>query len=1097
MKITTLLCFISLFPISASIYSQNTSLSLKVNNKTVKEVLEQIEQESKFHFLYNDNFVDLEKKVNLEVNGMNIDDVLKILLSGSASSYKILDNNLIVIAPVEIMQQQKITGTITDATNGEPIIGANVVIEGTTIGTVTDANGKFTLNIQKSDAVLVISILGYNIEKVTLAGQAVIEIKLVPDITSLDEVVVVGYGTQKKATVTGAVSEIKTEDISKNSVADVSNSIAGRLSGVIAVQSNAEPGDDAAQLFIRGQGSLNDNSPLVLVDGVERSFNRIDPNTIESFSVLKDASATAVYGVRGANGVILITTKRGKESKPTISYSGYYGVQNPTRTPHYLNSYDFARLYNEAQINDGVDPNDVVYKADDLQKYKDHSDPYGHPDNNWRKEIFRTNVPQQRHSLSLSGGSKTVRYYASFGMLDQDGILPNVNFKTYNFRANIDADVTATTKISFNLSGSKEDRHYPGIGGATVDGGIFSLINYLPPNAFPLRNEDGSFSSLWGANPLGEVTESGYKLWHNNTFQSSAILEQKLNFITEGLAVKILGAFDPGFWDEKNWITPYKTFQKAGTGYDEIAPGSLPHLWQNYYKARSTAFEAHLMYNKTFGKHSVSGLLLYTQSAYYDDNFNAERINYQSAAVDQLFAGPTLNARNDGSGSESGREGYVGRVTYGFDSKYLVEANFGYNGSENFPRNKRFGFFPSASLGWVISKENFLSNVKFVSFLKIRASYGEVGNDKIGGQRFLYKQPFNYGGGTVFGGNTAIPAQTITMGSLANPSVTWEKAKKSNIGLDAQFLDNMFGLKVDIFSEKRDNILWYRNASLPQTFGASLPAENFAKVDNKGFEIELTHKHKIGDFEYSIAGNFTFVRNKVVFIDEAENVPAWQKRTGLRMGQYFGYVSNGLYMTQDQIDNHPKIEGVEPLLGQIMYEDVSGDGIISPEDITSIGRSKVPEIMYGLNLGIKYKGIDFSALIQGAGHNDVFFYYEAAWPFLYGSSALETILGRWTPDNPNPSFPRLTTYKEQYNQELSSYWLRDAAYWRLKNIELGYTLPKTWLAKLKIENFRIFISSTNPYTHSKFKDWDPEAPDGTGYYYPQMKVFNLGVNVTF
>jgi TonB-linked SusC/RagA family outer membrane protein len=1098
MRATVFAILVSVTQILAvNTYSQNTLLTLNLKNTMVKDVLGHIQENSEFFFIYDASVIDVQKEISIKAKNKLIPEILDEIFREMNVVYKIDDRQIALTKTnpliTEIQQQRTISGTVTDE-SGEPLPGVTVLVKGTTQGTVTNADGDYALTNIPEDATLQFSFVGMRTQEVVVGSQTSINVTMVVDAIGIEEVVAIGYGTQKKATVTGAISDIKTEDLVKNSAADISNSIAGRLSGVIAVQSNAEPGDDAAQLFIRGQGSLNNNTPLVLVDGVEREFNRIDPNNIESMSVLKDASATAVYGVRGANGVIIITTKRGEESKPTLTYNGYYGIQTPTRTPNYLNSYDFARLYNEAQENDGDSP---VYTADDLQKYKDHSDPYGHPDNNWRKEVLRSNAPIQRHSIALSGGTKTIRYYASFGILDQEGILPNVNYKSYSFMTNIDADVTPTTKISFNLSGTRENRHYPGIVGATVDGGVYGLINYLPPNAFPLHNEDGSFSSLWGANPLGEVTESGYKLWHNNTLQSSFTVEQKLNFITDGLSMKVLGSFDPGFWDEKNWYTPYKTFQKTDTGYDEIAAGSLPHLYENFYKSRSTSFEAHLNYSKTFKKHSVSALLLYTQSAFYDDNFNAERINYQTSAVDQLFAGPILNARNYGSGSESGREGYVGRVTYGYDAKYLLEANFGYNGSENFPNSKRYGFFPSASAGWVLSNEDFFSSLKFINFLKIRASYGQVGNDKIGGQRFLYKQLFNFGDGTVFGGNTVIPAQTISMGSLSNGNVTWEKAKKSNIGFDAQFLDNMFGLKVDVFGEKRDNILWYRNASLPETFGASLPAENFAKVNNKGFEIELTHAHKIGDFEYSIAGNFTFARNKIVFVDEAENVPDWQKQTGHPMGQFFGYVSEGLYMTQEQIANHPKIEGVEPLLGQIMYKDVSGDGIISPDDITAIGRSKIPEIMYGISLSAKYKDFDFSTLVQGAGNNDVYFYYEAAWPFLYGSSALDNILNRWTPENPNPSFPRLTTYKEQYYQELSSYWLKSAAYWRLKNIELGYTLPKSLLARLSIEKFRIYVSSTNPYTHAKFKNWDPEAPNGGGYYSPQMTVYNLGVNVTF
>lgn len=1004
---------------------------------------------------------------------------------------------IIVTAGNSFSQQVKsLTGKVTDS-SGTSLPGVSIVVKGTTKGFITDTNGNYTLANIPENATLQFSFVGMKSQEIAVGIKTTINVVLEVETIGIDDVVVIGYGTQKKATAIGAISEIKTEVLAKNAVADISNSIAGRISGVIVVQSNGEPGNDAAQLFIRGQSTFNDNSPLVLVDGIEREFNRIDPNNVESMTVLKDASATAVYGVRGANGVILITTKRGKESKPTISYSGYYGVQNPIRIPNYLNSYDYATLYNEAQLNDDptLGPDQLTYSADDIQKYKDHSDPYGHPDVDWNKERLKTNAPMQRQSLSLSGGSKTVRYYTSFGMLDQDGILPNNNYKTYNYRANIDADVTKSTKVSFNLSGTKENRHrLPGGTGQ----GITAFVT-TAPNAYPVRWENGSWASQWGTQPVADLTESGYRNWGNNTVQSSFILEQKLNFVTDGLAFKVLGAFDASFSKEKIWSTPYKSYQRTATGYSEVGAGKKPNLLESFSENRNTSFEAHLTYNKIFGKHNITGLFLYTQSAWYDDSFNAGRSEYNSAAIDQLFAGPNLNPTNGGYASEGGREGYVGRVTYGFDTRYLFEANFGYNGSENFPTNHRFGFFPSAALGWVISKENFFSDIKFINFLKLRASYGEVGNDKIGGRRFLYKQPFSYGSGYVLGGNSPVPVQSIYSGGLANTVVTWERAKKSNIGLDAQFLDNMFVFKADVFYEKRDNILATRNESVPGTFGAELPVENIAKVDNKGIELELTHNHKIGDFEYSIGGNFTFVRNKIVYIDEPENVPAWQTRTGRPMGQYFGYVAEGLYMTQEQLNTNAKIEGVEPRLGDIMYKDVDGDGKITADDQTAIGYSRIPEIMYGINLSAKYKGFDFSALIQGAGRSNVYFSQEAAWEFLYSANSLETIKGRWTADgsNPNPTYPRLSLYRNEYKKESSSYWLRDASYWRLKNIELGYTLPKSLLTKMGIENFRIYVASTNLFTHAKFKEWDPEAPSGSGTYYPQMKVNNIGVNVTF
>lgn len=1007
----------------------------------------------------------------------------------------------ILVLPISIFAQNNpvnVSGQVTDESN-LPVTGVSIKLKGTSAGTLTDNAGNYRLTMpadRAKDGILVYTMVGYTELEVAINNQLSINAVLQSTAQSLNSVVVVGYGTQKKATLTGAISEIRTADLAKNAVADISNSIAGRLSGVVAVQNTGKVGEDGAALFIRGPSTFNDNSPLVLVDGVQRDFNFIDPNTIESMSVLKDASATAVYGVRGANGVILITTKRGTESKPVISYSGYYGLQNPIRIPRFLNSYDYARFYNEAQMNDdpSLTPDDLTYSPEDIQKYLDGSDPFNFPSVNWNEERLRNNSPMHRQSISMSGGSKTVKYYTAFGLLDQNGAIPNNFFRTYNIRSNIDADITKSTRISLNLAGIREATHFPGMQGQAVEQGIFSSI---PPNAFPIRWEDGSFATRNGGNPVGDLTETGYRNRWNNTLQSSIVLDQKLDFITQGLAVKILGAYDAGFSREKQWLIPYPTYIKTSDGYEQVSDDKKPTLFENFGQIRNTTFEGHITYNRTFNRHNFAGLLLYTQTAFYEEGFNAGRLLYNSAAIDQLFAGPVLNATNGGAASESGREGYVGRITYGYDGKYLVEANFGYNGSENFPTTRRYGFFPSASVGWVISGEDFLAQSKVVSFLKVRASYGEVGNDKIGGRRFLYQQPFLYGSGYVFGGNSPVPVQSIYGGGLANPNVTWERARKTNIGIDAQLLDQKFDVKLDIFFEKRDNILATRNQSVPTTFGAELPVENIAKVNNSGFEVEVMHRNQVGQFRYSIGGNFTFARNKVMFIDEPENIPAWQRSTGQPIGQIFGYVAEGLYLNKGQVDNHPKFEAIDPDLGDIMYKDINNDNVINDLDRTAIGFPRTPQIIYGINLGASFKGFDLSSLIQGAGRSSVYFADEAAWEFLFGANPLETIKGRYDGVNPNPTYPRLSLNRSQYKKETSTYWIRNAAYWRLKNIELGYTFPDAFLARHRIQTLRIYVAGTNLFTQSKFKDWDPESPGGASYYFPQMKVTSFGVNLTF
>ena len=472
-----------------------------------------------------------------------------------------------------------VTGQVFDEKNS-PISGASVNVKGTMIGIVTDQSGNFRIALpaeQTKNGALIFSFVGYDDKEVPINNQASFSVALQSSSQSLNSVVVIGYGTQKKATLTGAVSEIKTVDLAKNAVGDISNSIAGRLSGVVAVQSTGKVGEEGASLYIRGPSTLNDNSPLVLVDGVQRDFNHLDPNTIESMTVLKDASATAVYGVRGANGVILITTKRGTQGKPTISYSAYYGLQNPIRVPHFLNSYDYARLYNEAQLNDDptLTSDQLTYSPEDIQKYKDHSDPFNFPDVDWNAERLRKNSPMHRQSLSMAGGSNTVRYFTSFGILEQNGVIPNNFFRNYNFRANIDADVTKSTKVGLNVYGAREKVHFPGAQGQAVEQGVFSVI---PPNSFPVKWENGLFATRNGGNPVGDLTETGYRDRYVNTVQTSIVLDQKLDFITQGLAFKILGAFDGGYSTEKRWLIPYNTYLKTADGYEPVSEDKKANL---------------------------------------------------------------------------------------------------------------------------------------------------------------------------------------------------------------------------------------------------------------------------------------------------------------------------------------------------------------------------------------------------------------------------------------------------------------------------------------------------------------------------------------
>ena len=1008
---------------------------------------------------------------------------------------------LIVTTGNSFAQQQKsVSGKVTDS-SGVSLPGVNISVKGTVIGTVTGLDGKYTLEVPDGNAILEFSFIGYNTESLSLQGQSTLDVMLVPDVKSLDEVVVIGYGTQKKGNVTASVSEIKSEDLLKSQAADISNSIAGRVSGIISIQRSAEPGDDASELLIRGRATLNENGPLTMVDGIERSINEIDANEIASLSVLKDASATAIYGTRGANGVILITTKKGRSGKPVFSYNSYAGFQNVINTPRYLNSYDFARLYNRATLNDdpSLPDDELPYSADDLQKYKDHSDPYGHPDVNWWKEVVTPNALQYKHSLSLSGGSDNFKYYVSLGYLNQEGIYRTDNLKKYNSRINIDANLTKTTTVSIGVGGDIQNRLKPGTGNVKDDGGIFSLICYLPPNAFPVKNEDGTWASLWGANPVADVSSiSGRRQTVPTNLQTTFTVDQKLDFITNGLSLKVVGAEDLGYSSYKDWYTPYLSYFNG----EELNGGNLPSLYEGFDKYNNQTFEVHLNYTRTFNKSDISGLLLYTQSSYYSNYIGASRTDFASPSLPEQFAGPRTNIDNYGGASEGGREGVLGRFSYAYDKKYFGEASFGFNGSENFPEGRRFGFFPSMALGWNMKGESFLQQVDIIDNLKLRASYGEVGNDRVGYRRFLYKSPVYFGDNYVFGGSAPSPVQTLYSGELANPNVTWERAKKSNFGVDADFMNYKFGVKLDVFFENRDNILANRNQSVPATFGATLPVENIGKVSNNGYEAELRYKNKIGNFSYFVNVNYTFARNDIKFIDEPENIPSYQMRTGHPIGQFFGYASEGFYQTQQQIDEHPKFVGVDPKLGQLMYKDIGGpdgkpDGVIDDLDVTAIGKSETPESIYGLALGGELKGFDINMLWQGASGYNVMRNGESFSEFNYGGSALNYVLDNWTPENTNASYPRLSLSDWSYKQEASTFWLHNASYLRLKSLEVGYSLPKQLFGNSTISKLRIYLSGTNLLTFSKEKNFDPESSSGYPYYYPVTRLTSVGISLTF
>ncbi len=1114
----------------------------QAGKKSLHEALQEINRVRGVFFMYDEQLLNGKHVNELSDFSGSLDRVLHRLLRNTGLQYKKIKNDTYVITPeknagdtgqhsgralfegvaslpsqlppataalvrvnltlpVGKTVEKRITGRVTSAADQAPLPGVSVLVKGTTVGTATDAEGNYTLNAPDNAAVLVFSFIGYTTEEVPLNGRTTVDMVLVPDVLALSEVVVVGYGERKKTTYTGSVAAIDNSEIVRAPVADISNNLVGRLPGVIATQRTGEPGQDGSNITIRGISTTGSNAPLIVIDGIPRpdyGFSQIDPNEIENISILKDAAAAAVFGVRGANGVILVTTKRGKSGKPQFSFSTRTDFQVPTRLPQFLDSYNTAILYNEGLRNEGKPE---LYSPDELEAYRNGSNPDVYPNTDWFDITLKPYAPQSQHNLNVSGGTDRARYFLSAGYLSQKGLYENLHFRRYNFRSNIDVDVTKTTTVSFDLTGRLEDREFPGIGAQNIFDALMRnqplAVGYYS-NGLPGIGRSG--------NPAEAVKKAGYSDSTRNVFLSQLSITQQLPFLP-GLSVMGRLAYDRSYQTRKNWRTPFPTYEfNPNTGeYKENLAG-VPTLEEHFGQNQNLTSEVHLNYTRTFGLHSLNGLVLYTQTSYQSNYLRGRRTNYISTALDVLNAGGADNQPPlEGASDERARRGVVGRVSYDFGSKYLFEANFRYDGSENFPQDQRWGFFPSVSAGWRVSEEAFFQNaLPFVENFKIRASVGQLGNDVLldefnNPQRFAYLGAFVFGDPYVFDGAVV---QTIREGRLPNANITWEKATSSNVGIETSLWNGKLSFEADFFYKRTQDILGRRVLAIPAASGITrLPFENLDKVDNRGVELVLGHTHKVADVTYYVRGNLTYARNKIVYRAEPEDIDPNIRQTGRPINQYFGLKAEGLFQSQEEITNAPdQGPGVQP--GDIRYADVNGDNKIDDKDRVAIGRSPIPELIYGLTFGGSYRGFDLNVLWQGAGRVSAYLSNESAWAFFNSGKALEQHLDRWTPDNPDATYPRMSTEPTGNNTRTSSYWLRNAAYLRLKNVEVGYTLPTAWSTRLGIGSVRLYAVGQNLLTFDQLEVLDPEGPGasgnaGRGWFYPQQKVYSMGLNVNF
>ena len=1049
-------------------------------------------------------------------------------------------------AKVQATQSNKITvsGTVLDKTTNDPLIGVSVVVKGgANAGTITDMDGKFTLKLPYAEAPLVFSYLGYQPQEIVPGAKKELTVLLQEDTKALQEVVVVGYTKQRKETMIGSVATITTKDLTQSPTANINNALAGRLPGLIVNQyAGGEPGVDQSELFIRGKATYGNQSAIVIVDGIERDMSYLAPDEIETFTILKDASATAAYGIRGANGVIVITTKRGKAAeKATVNLKASIGINQPIGFPEYLGSADYATLYNEARLNDakmtGADISSLnlfsQQAIDNFRRAKgDNSDGLGY-DWDYYDFAFKPGL-QEDVSLSIRGGTDKVRYYVLANYFSQGGNYKYANageydsqtkFTRYNFRSNIDININRYLSTRLDLGARITDRNAPG----TTAGRLMTICATQPPylpilveeNAHPQNEEyiqQNSRGMLYGDNIyrynlLGELSRTGYLNEKNTYLNGSFAMNLDMEFLTKGLKAEVMFSYDAseGRWINRKLDT-YKDGYREYPKYATFMPieGSDAYMAGGHYTG---AYKTGNKYDidQTIGNgfsHNASDGRTYIQARLDYNRLFSNR--HEVTAM--LLANRGNRTVNNELAYHS--QGITGRFAYYYNQKYLMEFNFGYNGSENFAPGKRYGFFPAGSIGWVVSEEEFMKKASWIDFLKVRASYGLVGSDNVS-SRFPYLAFYGGGSGYDFGNNFGTNVGGTSEGNLANANLTWEKARKLNVGIDFTTLNQRLALTIDAFYEYRFDIITDMNSDgimgYPDIVGKDAALQNLGEVSNRGVDIELSWNDKIGkDFRYYIRPNLTFSRNRLEYKAEVARKNSWRKETGKRLYENFVYVFDHFVADQEEADRLNKI-GYQPwgqlIPGDVVYKDLDRNGVIDDEDRTAMGNPRSPELMFGIPFGFQYKNFDFSVLLQGATKSSILLNGAAVFDFpQFEQDKIGRVkkmhLDRWTPETAaTAKYPALHYGTHDNNKNgNSSLFLYDASYLRLKNVEIGYNVSPKLLRKFHVQQARIYVQGLNLLTFDKLGDVDidPETKSGDGAsWYPIQKVFNFGIDITF
>lgn len=993
------------------------------------------------------------------------------------------------------------TGTVKDS-RGNAVGGATIVIEGTTLGVTTDSEGGFSIDAAPED-VLLVNFIGYASQSVSVGVRSRFEIVLEESATAIDEVMVVGYGTRKKTTLTGSVVSVKGEEIASSPAIDVASSLAGRLPGLIVNARAGDPGAPDTQIFVRGRGTTGDNSALIIVDGVERGdISKINPNDIESINVLKDAEA-AIYGSRAANGVILVTTKRGAKGRAVVNFSYDQGFQQPTRTPKMADSYTFASVANEMAVLRHSDPNSdpvLPYTPEDLAKFKAGKEP-GYRTTDWYRRTMHKWVPQHRTNVSVSGGSDRINYFFSVGELMQRDRFKESSgkYRQYNVRSNIDVKIARSLTMGLNLAGTFDKRHVPYFSSTEMASHIFLYHpyweTYWPGTNYlkPLRGDQ---------NWVNMVSDNaGYHDLENKKFQGTLFLKWEVPWV-KGLMLEASGSYDTlhEYW--KTFRTPSYVYHEDGEGgyvkkLDGMGPAKA-QLTDRSEMSSQTYFFAKVSYKRSFGDHNLDALLGYEQTTTDGWYLEGSKTDFASPSLPVLNVGPADQTKwgLGGYSSENARQNVFARVNYDYKGKYMAQVTMRIDGSAIFPEEDRFGYFPSFSAGWRISEETFMKSADFIDNLKLRASWGMMGNDRVAA--FQHMMTYNYGNNYVIGGSDV---QGLQETRVPNPGITWEVSKTWNFGLEASFWNSRLWMEFDFFRSVRDHLLTTRNKSVPEYTGMTLPNENIGKVLNRGFELVIGHRNRVGEFGYSITGNLNFARNKVLFIDEAPAAEPYQMLTGNPIGSTLFYEAIGIFQDQADLDSYPHMGGAQP--GDLKFRDVNKDGVLDSKDRILVTQTKIPEITFGLNFTFNWKNFDLSLLFQGQqnskfymeGNEDFFKYMDDQW----GNFLQWRADGRWIPgaDNTHATQPR-GGQSGVNTTDRNTHFMFSGNFLRFKNAELGYTLPSRIAEKLRMGGIRISLSANNIcFLYDGLKDLGYDGEASSFWNYSICRTINVGINLTF